>query len=100
MKRKSPIKHHVRSYVKKKGTSVHDYDRGKGERPKKISKPSLRHSTKQQTSNNFQVVIRYTNLPNEVFPVTAKDYPQAIELGLLSRLHITPPYELDVKKLD
>ena len=98
MKRKSPIKHHVRSHTRS-GNPVHDYDRGHGEHPPKLSNPHIKSGNKQEIKN-YQVIIKYTNLPTESFPVKSKNYPQAIELGLLSRLHITPPYKLDVRKFD
>ena len=31
---------------------------------------------------------------------TAKNYPNAIDSGLMSRLHITPPYMVEVTRLD
>lgn len=100
--RKSPIKHHVRSYTKKKGKLIHDYDRGSGERSKRISKPTIQKPTlqkKQKSSNIYKVEVSYVNSRSERFTVTAKSYPDAIELGLVSRTNTTPPKSIDVRKL-
>ena len=98
--RKSPIKHHVhqhKRHVTDGTTTVHDYDRGHGKHPVDISKPQLRHPD-QTTTNKYLVRINYPNLKTENFPVTAGSYPEAIELGLLARTHITPPHQVEATK--
>lgn len=44
MKRKSPIKHHVKSY-KRKGKLVHDYLRGSGQKTQKVATPTVKPKT-------------------------------------------------------
>ena len=94
--RKSPIKHHVRSYTrKKKKTHVSDYDRGHGERAKKLAKPTL-NQKKKQSFSDYRVKIIYNNARAETFTVTAKSYPKAIENAMIIRANITPPHVLEV----
>lgn len=94
--RKSPIRHHVRQH-KRKGKPVHDYMRGKGERKPKLAKPRLKHQ--QSVKSNFHVKIVYSNLASESLSVTAANYPEAIETALTIRREITPPWQIDAKKL-
>ena len=97
--RKSPIRHHVRQHqrtVEDGKTQVHDYMRGDGSAPQNLSDPRPRQS--QHPTTNFIVHIRYTSLPTENFPVTASTYPEAIDLAMLARIHITPPTQVEVAK--
>lgn len=100
MKRKSPIRHIVRTHLRRtpsgKRTTVHQYERGHGKRKPKISNPTPRKTNKQLS--NFTVTLSYANNPQETFTVQATNYPEAIEYGLLSRLHITPPSRIEVAK--
>ena len=102
MKRKSPIEHHVRAYERQNGTSVHDYVRGHGVRSPKLAKP--RFGKKDNgLLEPYGVIIRYDtveNIANENFVVSARDYPGAVDSGLMSRLHITPPYMVEVARLE
>jgi hypothetical protein len=97
MTRKSPIKHHVRQH-RRKGRPVRDYERGHGSRPNKIAQPRLRHSN-QQSNSAYAVEIMYEALPSETIPVSAANYPDAIEMAMSSRREITSPWKIDVRRL-
>lgn len=97
MKRKSPYRHKVRTYKRRTGRTVHQYERGHGEKKHKVSRPQI-HKPEQNITNRYIVHITYTNLPTESFPVTASNYPEAIEMALSIRTHITPPYQITVDK--
>lgn len=99
--RKSPIKHHVSKYKRHNGTPVTDYMRGFGEHPPKLANPRLKNQDKRELEK-YQILIKYDNIenvPTESFTIKALNYPTAIDYGLLSRRHITPPYEVEVTKL-
>ena len=95
--RKSPVRHTVRTYKRRNGKTVYQYPRGHGKKNIKISNPKLKQT--ESTSNNFNVKLLYTELPPESYPIDSSTYPEAIELALLSRSHITPPYQIEVIKL-
>jgi hypothetical protein len=90
--RKSPIRHHVRQH-RRVGKPVHDYMRGHGSHP---AKPTVRQGSQSKTA--FVVRIDYSNLPSETIPVTAPDYPTAIETAMIMRKNITPPIEVEAAK--
>ncbi len=94
--RKSPIRHHVRKH-RRCGRSVRDYDRGKGSRKPKLAKPRLKKQPSAQI--DFIVQITYERLPSETLKVNAPSYPEAIEMALTIRREITPPLQIDAKKL-
>lgn len=97
MKRKSPIRHHVRTYKRRTGKTVYQYERGHGKKKVKVSTPRLKPKT--QNSINFFINVRYVNTQlNESYPVSASTYPEAVELALLARSHITPPTEIEVSR--
>lgn len=98
IKRKSPIKHHVRKYQRQTGTAVDDYDRGHGTRKVKVSQPRL-HKQEPLTRNQYSVHIIYGERDSETFTIPASSYPEAIENALSKRIHITPPYQVKVDKL-
>ena len=99
MKRKSPIKHKVRSHTRK-GKIILDYFRGHGERPKKISKPTVKiYEKSRKDMNKYRITIKYTGNQRESFTVEAPSYPKAIEQSLISRLRVTPPKQIDVIKI-
>ena len=99
MKRKSPIKHKVRSHTRK-GKIILDYFRGHGERPKKISKPTVKiYEKSRKDTNKYRITIKYIGNQRESFTVEAPSYPKAIEQSLISRLRVTPPKQIDVIKI-
>lgn len=99
MVRRSPIKHHVRSHQRatsKGKTAVHTYERGKGERKPKLSKPQLRKPNQKQ--NSYVVRINYIGQPTDNIPVSAGSYPEAIEQAMMTRVTSTPPSVVEVFK--
>jgi len=99
LKRKSPIKHKVRSHTRK-GKIILDYFRGHGERPRKLSKPTVKiYEKNKKDTNRYRITIKYIGNQRESFLVTAKSYPNAIEQGLISRSKIIPPKQIDVVKI-
>lgn len=94
--RKSPIRHHVRRHIRS-NRPVHDYMRGKGDRPPKLAKPRLK---KQQSAQlNYVVSIAYVKSPSETLQINAVSYPEAIETALIIRREFEPPHEIAVKRI-
>lgn len=97
MKRKSPYRHKVHTYKRRTGKTVHQYERGKGEKKTKVSRPRLHHP-EQDTTNKYSVHITYVELPAEHYQVNAASYPDAIEVALSKRPHLTVPWHIRVDK--
>jgi len=97
--RKSPVRHHVRTYRRESGKTVNDYERGHGSRKAKVSTPRIVRRTSEKQQTGYHIRIIYSNLGSESFPVTASSYPEAIEVGLTVRTKIEPPMQVEVKKL-
>lgn len=96
MTRKSPIHHQVRTH-QRMGNVVNSYWRGKGERKPKLVKPHVGHV--QAKNSQFYAVISYAESPTESFPVASSNYPDAVELAMLSRRSMASPLQVEVKKL-
>ncbi len=99
MVRKSPIKHHVRKYQKRNETRVKDYDRGKGKRQEKLANPRIKAKEDKKVINRYHATMEYLKGQKEKFKVTARSYPDAIEIALMSRVEITPPKRIIIKKM-
>jgi hypothetical protein len=97
--RKSPYRHRVRTYRRRSGKVVHQYERGKGDKPTKLAKPTLGHHKSSSTRAKYIAQITYISQPAETFPVVASSYPEAIDTALSIRRQITPPYQIDIKRL-
>lgn len=98
--RKTPIKHIVHTHQRKTKhgkTTVHDYNRGHGEKKIKISNPRLQQS--DQIKSSFEVQINYPNQSPEVIPANASNFPDAIEQAMMVRQHITPPISVECAKV-
>lgn len=99
MARRSPIRHHVRGHQRSTSdgkTTVHNYERGKGERKAQISKPKIRKPNQRLSS--FLVRITYVGQQLDSVSVAASSYPEAIEQAMLSRLTLSPPAQVEVIK--
>lgn len=97
MKRKSPILHRVHTHkrnVSDGSVTVTEYMRGHGERKAKLSKPRIGKAGGNKVAG-FNVVLTYSDKPNESYPVSASSYPEAIENALLARSHISPPKSVE-----
>ena len=91
-KRKSPVKHHVRTH-KRVGVKVTDYVRGHGTNPPKVSVGSG-HKL-QHIVLGYLVTIRYLTLPVESIPVQTTSYPEAILSAMTVRHQSEMPTEVD-----
>jgi len=89
-KRKSPFKHHVKKHVRK-GKPVTDYERGKGNQPKK---PTMGHKP-QNVIANYRVNVKYVSNPTESFNFQVPDAPTAIGNALIIKRSIEEPLELE-----
>jgi hypothetical protein len=98
--RKSPYHHKVRTYKKRSGRVVHQYERGEGNKPAehhRMANPNM--PKRESVSTHYNVHIVYVSHPAEVFSVVSSSYPEAIEEALSRRNHITVPWHMRVKKL-
>ena len=91
MKRKSPIKHKVKSHTRD-GKKVKSYNRGSGLRWK-LRKPKIGKANKPK---GYTVKLRYSKRPHdlETVKVIAKSYMRALDEALEERLDERKPIEV------
>jgi hypothetical protein len=97
--RKSPYRHKVRTYHRRSGTTVHQYERGKGKKPfehHRMADPNLPHRETDGVRTRYDVHITYVGHPAEIFSVVSSSYPETIESALSKRNHITVPWHIRV----
>ena len=98
MTRKSPYKHHVRKHIRK-GKPVHDYDRGKGNKPSLIRPFSIGGSTP------YIVKVTYPDTSSETVNVSSSGrnpapiaFRNALNIGVEMRRLIKPPKIISVRR--
>lgn len=91
MKRKSPIKHKVRSY-KRKNKVVRSYLRGKGQG----TVPNLSKPTLHQKPKGYTVTLKYSDTEKEEIKVIATDYHRAIDEAFEEKMDKRMPVEISV----
>lgn len=92
--RKSPYKHPVKSHIRS-GRKVHNYIRGRGEKPTKLADPRIsfkKPSPKPPTK--FTVSIKYLK-SRETFQVDASSHDNAIKIAMAKRKSIKSPKEVE-----
>ena len=98
--RKSPFRHKVRTYRRRTGRVVHQYERGKGAKPAehhRLANPNMPKRESAQT--HYNVHITYIDLPKETFAVMSSSYPSAIDEALSRRNHLTVPWHIRVSRV-
>ena len=92
-KRKSPYKHPVKKHVRK-GTPVNNYERGKGD--KAIKNRRSRVVGGNPSSSAYDVTVQYIG-STEVVIVDAKNYLNALDMGLENRDKIERPTSIRMR---
>ncbi len=95
-KRKSPIRHHVRSYQKKTGDRVSDYVRGKGTRttPTFTRKKLIKTDKPKSFTINFQYSKRKGD--GESIVVIARNYSDALDEAFEEKTDSRNPISVEV----
>lgn len=98
-KRKSPYRHHVRGHARA-GISVHAYERGKGEKPRRKARRVTPKPPKEKgKGGRFGFHITYVDASHEAFDVRAPSYVRALDEGFEARTRIKEPAVIRLKRL-
>jgi len=95
VKRKSPIRHKVRSYIRK-GKRVRSYVRGKGSKTKTSAKKKIGKTLVRPKA--FTVNFKYSNRKGdgESVIVIARNYNEALKEGFEEKVDTRKPIEVEV----
>ena len=93
MKRKSPYRHDVSSYVRADGTRVVDYQRGKGRKPREKRKPQRI----VDGNIDYRVTLIFTK-GSETHIVNSNNLPGAAYGGLQSLKVAKIPHAMRIKE--